>query len=77
MRHVCGQVGLKGQALIIDGKLCKAVQADETLWSLDDSILDITLQKKDRQSWWNSIIEGQDVIDTSKVEYFHLLISGG
>lgn len=62
------KVGVKGSNPIIKGELSKPVQSDETLWSLDKSVIEITLSKKDRQNWWNSIIAGQDVIDTSKVK---------
>lgn len=61
------QVGLKGQQPIIEGKLSKPIKAEECLWSLDNSALEIALQKIDRVSWWDSVIEGDPKIDTSKV----------
>jgi len=60
-------VGLKGQPPVLEGKLSKAVQPDECLWSLDNSSIEMTLQKADRMNWWSSIVEGEPAIDTSKV----------
>lgn len=73
------QVGLKGQPPILEGQLSKSVQPEECLWSLDNSAIEMTLQKSDRMTWWKNIVEGEPAIDTSKVPSslyltFHILI---
>ena len=68
--HMCYcmcQVGLKGQEPILEGQLSKPVQPEECLWSLDNSAIEMTLQKSDRMTWWKNVVEGEPAIDTSKV----------
>ena len=67
------KVGIKGQPLMIDGKLHKAVKKGDSIWCLetDDSgarILQISLTKKEGQNWWSCIIQGDPEINTQKVE---------
>ena len=71
------QVGLKGQPAILEGKLSKTVQPEECLWSLDNSAIEMSLQKSDRMSWWPAVIEGDPVIDTSKAGSHRLWIRTG
>lgn len=68
------QVGLKGQKPILEGQLTKSVQPEECLWSLDNSAVEMSLQKSDRMSWWSAIVEGEPAIDTSKVPFTHKIL---
>ena len=61
------QAGLKGQKPLLEGQLSKPVQPEESLWSLDNSAIEMTLQKSDGMSWWSAVVEGDPAIDTSKV----------
>lgn len=66
-------MGLKGQPLMIDGELHKLVKKGDSIWCLetDDSgkrVLQISLTKKDQQNWWSCVIQGDQEINTQKVE---------
>jgi hypothetical protein len=65
------ECGLRGQPPIIDGTLHDKVRVDDCLWQLQDSHrLIITLQKLvvdvTKQKWWPCLIQGENMIDTSK-----------
>lgn len=67
------KVGIKGQPLMIDGPLHKPVKKGDSLWCIETDksgkrFLQLSLTKKDQQSWWNTIVEGDTYIDTGKVE---------
>ena len=56
------KVGIKGQPLIIDGKLCSQVKKGDSIWCLETSendkrILTISLTKR-AELWWSCAIEG-------------------
>jgi hypothetical protein len=63
-------LGVKGvDARILEGKLGGSVQADECMWNIDraDGTVTVHLDKKERDNWWNCIVEGETVIDVGKV----------
>lgn len=62
-------VGLKGQDPILDGELCKEIKVDDSSWTLQDkkSVL-ITLEKLNKQTWWENVLAHHPKIDTSKIE---------
>jgi len=66
------KVGLKGQPLMIDGEWSKPIKVDDSLWCIENAkgkrILELSLTKKEGQNWWNSVIKGDEEIDTQKVE---------
>lgn len=57
---------------IIDGKWPKKIHAEESFWNIErdagKSTLQITMEKYEKQSWWNCLIEGDIEINTQKVE---------
>lgn len=59
--------GLKGQAAVLEGTLDGEVVVDECYWNCDGSAIEITLQKKDRMSWWKTTVEGEPEVNTRKV----------
>lgn len=62
------KVGIKGQELILDGKLHSKVKPDDSMWTLvDNKIVQITLEKHDGMKWWTCVCEGDAAIDTKKI----------
>lgn len=57
---------------LIDGKWCKKIHAEESFWNIErdggKSTLQITMEKYEKQNWWNCLIEGDIEINTQKVE---------
>merc|ERR1712226_1591068 len=51
----------------IEGKLHEKVTCDQCMWHLDDAKVVISLEKQ-RQTWWKCVLEGDQEIDTTKVE---------
>jgi hypothetical protein len=57
---------------LIEGKWAKKINPGETFWNLeregDKSTLNVTIEKHEGKSWWNSLLQGDIEIDTQKVE---------
>eukprot|EP01006_Ploeotia_vitrea_P006534 TRINITY_DN13602_c0_g1_i1.p1 TRINITY_DN13602_c0_g1~~TRINITY_DN13602_c0_g1_i1.p1 ORF type:complete len:193 (-),score=42.48 TRINITY_DN13602_c0_g1_i1:56-634(-) len=66
------KVGIKGQPPIIDGKLHKAVNTEDSMWSLekDKNMAILYLQKLNlkHEEWWAAVIEGGPEIDLKKIK---------
>jgi flagellar biosynthesis GTPase FlhF len=62
------KLGIKGEPLLIDGKLHEKVKPDDCMWTLiDNKIVQITLEKHDGMKWWNCVVQGDPGIDTKKI----------
>jgi len=62
------KVGIKGEELIIKGKMHAKVKPDDCMWTLlDNKIVQITLEKLDGMKWWNCVMQGDAEIDTKKI----------
>mmetsp|Transcript_51159 Transcript_51159/g.121589 ORF Transcript_51159/g.121589 Transcript_51159/m.121589 type:complete len:369 (-) Transcript_51159:98-1204(-) len=53
--------------LVLDGKLHEKINTEDSVWHLDDSKIVISMEKQ-RQTWWKCVLEGDEEIDTTKVE---------
>jgi len=53
--------------LILEGKLHEKCNFEESIWHLDDNKIILSLEKQ-RQTWWKCVLEGDEEIDTTKVE---------
>mmetsp|Transcript_51828 Transcript_51828/g.116870 ORF Transcript_51828/g.116870 Transcript_51828/m.116870 type:complete len:369 (+) Transcript_51828:119-1225(+) len=53
--------------LILEGKLHEKINTEDSVWHLDENKLVISMEKQ-RQTWWKCVLEGDEEIDTSKVE---------
>ncbi|XP_039013656.1 nudC domain-containing protein 2-like [Hibiscus syriacus] len=60
-KHV--EVGIKGNAPYLDHDLFSPVKTDSSFWTLEDDIMHITLQKRDKGQTWSSPILGQGQLD--------------
>jgi len=62
------KLGVKGEPLILNGKMHSKVKPDDCMWTLiDNKIVQITLEKFDNMKWWNCVMEGDPGIDTKKI----------
>lgn len=52
---------------VLEGKLHEKVNTEETVWHMDDNKVIFSVEKQ-RQTWWKCVLEGDDEIDTTKVE---------
>lgn len=62
-------LGVRGEAPILKGVLGGEIVEDECMWSIDraDGTVTVTLDKKEKMSWWKKVAEGEVEIDTGKV----------
>eukprot|EP00927_Polykrikos_kofoidii_P051775 TRINITY_DN45565_c0_g1_i1.p1 TRINITY_DN45565_c0_g1~~TRINITY_DN45565_c0_g1_i1.p1 ORF type:complete len:344 (+),score=98.96 TRINITY_DN45565_c0_g1_i1:95-1126(+) len=62
------RVGVKGDPLILNGKLHSKVKADDCMWTLiDNKVVQITFEKFDGMKWWSCVMQGDAEIDTKKI----------
>lgn len=62
------RVGVKGQEAVLDGALHKDIVEDECFWNCDGSVIEVTLCKREGMCWWTTVVEGEPVVNTQKVE---------
>ncbi|XP_010262850.1 PREDICTED: nudC domain-containing protein 2 isoform X1 [Nelumbo nucifera] len=60
-KHV--EVGIKGNSPYLNHDLTGPVKTDSSFWTLEDDIMHITLQKRDKGQTWSSPISGQGQLD--------------
>jgi len=65
-------VGIKGKEPILSGALQKAVNAEDAIWTLEPTPAGknvvVTLEKVNQMEWWSAVVEGEQEINTKKVE---------
>jgi len=62
------KVGIKGQELILNGKMHGKVKPDDSMWTLlDGKTVQISMEKLDGMKWWESVMEGDEKINTRKI----------
>ncbi|KAF8453139.1 CS domain-containing protein [Terfezia claveryi] len=63
------KVGVKGKEPIIDGDLPKAIQVDESTWTLEDQqSVELHLEKVNKMEWWAHIVTNAPKIDVTKIQ---------
>lgn len=62
------KAGLKGQPMIVDGALYNRIKVDDSFWTIEDGKLVFYLQKENQMEWWKSVIQGDQEINTQKVQ---------
>ncbi|KAJ0718877.1 putative CS domain, HSP20-like chaperone, NudC family [Helianthus annuus] len=60
-KHV--EVGIKGNPPYMNHDLSSPVKTDSSFWTIEDDVLHITLQKRDKGQTWSSPIQGQGQLD--------------
>ena len=66
-------VKIKGGDVLMEGELHKRVKVDDCTWTIEDDddelgrcvVLELT--KENQMEWWNTVIQGDECIDTSKI----------
>lgn len=53
---------------VLEGKLHEKIVTDQTMWHLDNGNQIVLSLEKQRETWWKCVLEGDQEIDTSKVE---------
>lgn len=62
------KLGVKGEPLILNGKLHAKVKPDDCMWTLvDNKLVQVTIEKFDNMKWWSCVMEGDAGIDTKKI----------
>ena len=62
------KVGLRGEPLIINGKLFQRIKPDDSTWTLvDNKTVHISFDKHDAMRWWECVVIGDAKIDTKKI----------
>eukprot|EP01104_Vermistella_antarctica_P002091 TRINITY_DN1224_c0_g1_i2.p1 TRINITY_DN1224_c0_g1~~TRINITY_DN1224_c0_g1_i2.p1 ORF type:complete len:139 (+),score=38.57 TRINITY_DN1224_c0_g1_i2:181-597(+) len=61
------RAGIKGSEPIIDGDLGQRVRTDESTWTIEDGVIEVTLTKV-KSDWWASAIKGEEEIDLDLIE---------
>lgn len=64
---------MKTGPVIVEGDWHKAIMVDDSIWCIEtDSagkrFLQLNLQKKVGQNWWDCVLEGEEKINCQKVE---------
>merc|ERR1711988_10335 len=66
------KLGVKGQEPILEGNLQKKVNAEDAIWTLEPNpagkCIVVTLEKSNQMEWWSAVVEGEQEINTKKVE---------
>jgi len=53
--------------ILLEGDLFEKIRIEESTWSLEGAALLLTLDKR-KQSWWETVIIGDEIIDTTMVD---------
>ena len=66
-------IKIKGGATLLEGNWHKPILEEDSLWCIETDekgrkILQLNLTKKQGQNWWDCILEGDEKINTQKVE---------
>jgi len=66
------KLGIKGKPPVLDGELAKTVNAEDAIWTLEPTPAGknvvITMEKTNQMEWWSHVVEGEQEINTKKVE---------
>lgn len=71
--RMCDSTPIMLQGKLIDGKLKHVIRPDESTWTLEDNVLLILLDKKEK-TWWDAVLEptcendAKNLIDTSLLD---------
>jgi len=74
MQHLRVALKSKPDEPFVDGKLSKAIDVDDSTWTLVDGVVEVTLAKgpdscgDEEGKWWSCVIEGHKEIDTKAIE---------
>ncbi|SNX84337.1 probable nudC protein [Melanopsichium pennsylvanicum] len=62
------RVGLKGKVAILDGELAKDIKEEDSTWTIEDGCLvEVHLEKLNKNEWWSNVVTHHPKIDTTKI----------
>jgi len=61
------RVGLKGNAPLLDRDLWAQCVEDESTWSMDGSLIEVSLQKMKKAETWEAAIRGHGQLDPMEI----------
>ena len=62
------KVKIKGQSEnLIEGTFHKRIIVDDSIWTVEDGNLVVSLQKENKMEWWKCVLVGDPEINTQKV----------
>ncbi|PWN32882.1 6PF2K-domain-containing protein [Meira miltonrushii] len=61
------KVAIKKGAILLDDELFNLIKEDDSTWSVSDGILDVHLEKAQKDQWWPHVLKGAPKIDTTKI----------
>jgi len=62
------KLGVKGDEMILDGKVHSKLKPDDCTWALiDNKTVQISLEKFDEMKWWACVMVGDPEIDCKKI----------
>ncbi|KAN0060350.1 hypothetical protein ACQY0O_007679 [Thecaphora frezii] len=62
------RVGLKGKEPIVEGELAKEIKEEDSTWMIEDSsLVQIHLEKMNKNEWWPNVVTHHPKIDTTKI----------
>lgn len=68
IRNTSLKVKIKGQAdILIEGTFHKRIIVDDSIWTVEDGNLVLSLQKENKMEWWKCVLNGDAEINTQKV----------
>ncbi|CAO3669895.1 unnamed protein product [Umbelopsis vinacea] len=66
------KVGIKGQAPILEGELCKDVKVDDSTWTIeiveDQKEVLVHLEKINQMTWWEHVVTSAPKINTKAIQ---------
>ncbi|GAC93587.1 hypothetical protein PHSY_001152 [Pseudozyma hubeiensis SY62] len=62
------KVALKGKDAILEGELAKDIKEEDSTWTIEDgSMVEIQLEKMNKNEWWPNVVAHHPKIDTTKI----------
>jgi len=61
------RVGLRNAPPVIEGDLSETVKEEESMWTLDNNVVIVSLEKSNQMNWWTCVCKGDKQINTKKV----------
>lgn len=62
------KVALKGKDAILEGELAKHIKEEDSTWTIEDgNLIEIHLEKMNKNEWWPNVVTHHPKIDTTKI----------
>ncbi|KAJ1033013.1 hypothetical protein NDA16_000292 [Ustilago loliicola] len=62
------KVALKGKDAILEGELAKDIKEEDSTWTIEDgNLIEIHLEKMNKNEWWPNVVTHHPKIDTTKI----------